>query len=173
MNRITRIKQVVCLAFFVFALVAFSGLGIPPVTASPAHDGGGVGKINCITMSEATAPTNELAFPDAVERNEVKPATQAEVESLQSAWLNSEREYTEIIKPFYERRSMLIEAMQSVIPIGHHWQDPATRLVFQTEVPNGKMVTFEHFGVKRTALEGESGSGKLAKKTAIELGYEL
>lgn len=167
----------------VLAIMAFGFLMLgssPPAHASPANDGGVAGNFESTIMDTQLAPAealtdrpSDLAFPQSVDAGLVRPATNAEILELQKAWQDNERQYAEIIKPYYEKRGELLAAMREAIPIGHHWQDPQTGIVFETEEPNGKMVTFDHFGVKRTAIEGESGSGKLAKKRAVELGYKV
>lgn len=147
----------------------------PPVT-SPATATAGIDLRNMET-SEIPTPSAEMKekwlFENAIQAGLVRPATDGEIEALKAAWKDNERIYNEIIKPYYEKRGELLAEMQAVIPVGYHWQDPATKLVFETVIPDGKMVTFEHYGIKRTPLEGESGSGKLSKKRANELGYDL
>lgn len=164
-------KRLVVLTILVIGIFATVS---PPSMASPADDWSIAGTLHEKSMdSTNTAMAQELAFPAEVEIGLVQPATVAEIEALKTAWLDSERQYAELIKPFYEQRSELLATMRKTMPLGTHWQDPQTGLVFETVEPDVKAVTMEHYGIKRTALEGESSSGKLSKKRAVELGYTL
>lgn len=89
----------------------------------------------------------------------------------QMKFLEVSKRYEALKKEMKELKPVMQDLLTE-IGIGSHFQDPATKAVYQVVEPNGTFITFDRISYDRTRLEGEA-KGSLSMKKAEELGYEL
>lgn len=90
----------------------------------------------------------------------------------QKLFLEISKQYEALKQEMKEKKEVMLSILQE-IGVDSMFQDPETKAVYKIIVPTGTFISFDTIGYKRTALEKESSSGKLAKKEATEAGFLL